>query len=64
MLSLVVAIVVMLIGSALCSSSEAAILSVPVLKTQQLAESKKPAALALLAIVTDRGGWDLGGWVG
>ena len=50
MLSLVVAIVVMLIGSALCSSSEAAILSVPVLKTQQLAESKKPAALALLAI--------------
>lgn len=50
MLSLLIAIIVMLIGSALCSSSEAAILSVPVLKTQQLAETQKPAALALLAI--------------
>lgn len=50
MLSLVIAIVVMLIGSALCSGSEVALLSVPVLKAQQLAESKKPAALALLAI--------------
>lgn len=50
MLSLIAAILVMLVGSALCSSSEAALLSVPVLKAQQLAESKKPAALALLAI--------------
>ncbi|MEB3289417.1 MAG: hemolysin family protein [Leptolyngbya sp.] len=50
MLSLVIAIVVMLVGSALCSGSEVALLSVPILKAQQLAESKKPAALALLAI--------------
>ena len=50
MLSLVAAILVMLVGSALCSGSEAALLSVSVLKAQQLAESKKPAALALLSI--------------
>jgi CBS domain containing-hemolysin-like protein len=50
MLSLAIAILIMLIGSALCSGSEAALLSVPLLKAQQLAESKKPAALALLAI--------------
>ncbi|MFH7242771.1 MAG: hemolysin family protein [Spirulina sp.] len=50
MLSLVIAIVVMLVGSALCSGSEVALLSVPILKAQQLAESKKPPALALLAI--------------
>lgn len=50
MLSLVVAIVVMLVGSALCSSSEAALLSVPVLKAQQLAATQTPGALVLLAI--------------
>jgi len=50
MLNLAIAILVMLIGSALCSGCEAAILSVPVLKARQLAESKKPAAVALLAI--------------
>ncbi|WP_198806236.1 hemolysin family protein [Leptolyngbya sp. BL0902] len=50
MLSLVLAILVMLVGSALCSSSEVALLSIPVLKVQQLAETQKPAALALLAI--------------
>lgn len=50
MLNLAIAILVMLIGSALCSGCEAAILSVPVLKARQLAESKKPAAIALLAI--------------
>lgn len=50
MLSLIAAIFVMLVGSALCSGSEAALLSVPILKAQQLAESKKPAALALLTI--------------
>ncbi|MBD2105692.1 hemolysin family protein [Nodosilinea sp. FACHB-13] len=50
MLTLAIAIVTMLIGSALCSCSEAALLSVPVLKAQQLAESKKPAAITLLAI--------------
>ncbi|MFQ4139445.1 hemolysin family protein [Nodosilinea sp. PGN35] len=50
MLTLAIAILIMLIGSALCSCSEAALLSVPVLKAQQLAESKKPAAITLLAI--------------
>ncbi len=50
MLSLATAIVIMLLGSALCSGSEAAILSVSLLKAQQLAESKKPAAIALLFI--------------
>jgi len=50
MLTLAISILAMLIGSALCSCSEAALLSVPVLKAQQLAESKKPAAITLLAI--------------
>ncbi|MEB3313282.1 MAG: hemolysin family protein [Cyanobacteriota bacterium] len=50
MLSLATAIVIMLLGSALCSGSEAAILSVSLLKAQQLAESRKPAAIALLSI--------------
>jgi CBS domain containing-hemolysin-like protein len=50
MLTLAIAILIMLTGSALCSSSEAALLSVPLLKAQQLAESKKPAAVMLLAI--------------
>ncbi|HSM80448.1 MAG TPA: hemolysin family protein [Nodosilinea sp.] len=50
MLTLAIAILTMLIGSALCSCSEAALLSVPVLKAQQLAESKQPAAITLLAI--------------
>jgi CBS domain containing-hemolysin-like protein len=50
MLSLVIAILVMLTGSAFCSASEAALLSVPMLKAQQLAESKRPAGIALLAV--------------
>ncbi len=50
MLSLAIAILIMLIGSAFCSGSEAALLSVPLLKAQQLAESKKPAAIKLLAV--------------
>ncbi|MEA5451326.1 hemolysin family protein [Leptolyngbya sp. CCNP1308] len=50
MLTLAIAILIMLLGSALCSGSEAALLSVPTLKAQQLAESKKPAAITLLAI--------------
>ncbi|MBJ7901641.1 MAG: DUF21 domain-containing protein [Cyanobacteria bacterium RI_101] len=50
MLTLAVAILIMLLGSALCSGAEAALLSVSLLKAQQLAESRKPAALTLLAI--------------
>lgn len=50
MLNLAIAILVILMGSALCSCSEAALLSVPLLKAQQLAETKKPAAITLLAV--------------
>ncbi|MGF1571306.1 MAG: hemolysin family protein [Nodosilinea sp.] len=50
MLNLALAILIMLLGSALCSGSEAALLSVSILKVQQLAQTKKPPALALLAI--------------
>ncbi|AZB71659.1 hemolysin family protein [Synechococcus elongatus] len=50
MLSLAIATLVVLIGSALCSASEAALLSLPLIRVRQLAESRRPAALALLAI--------------
>ncbi|MGF1457539.1 MAG: hemolysin family protein [Leptolyngbyaceae cyanobacterium] len=40
----------MLIGSAICSGTETALLSVSVLKARQLAQSRKPRALALLSI--------------
>ncbi|PZO42894.1 MAG: HlyC/CorC family transporter [Shackletoniella antarctica] len=50
MLNLAIAILIMLLGSALCSGIETALLSVPLLKARQLAQSKQPAALALYAI--------------
>ena len=50
MLNLAIAISIMLLGSALCSGIETALLSVPLLKARQLAQSKQPAALALYAI--------------
>jgi CBS domain containing-hemolysin-like protein len=50
MLNLAIAILVMLLGSALCSGTETALLSVPLLKARQLAQSKQPAALALYTI--------------
>jgi CBS domain containing-hemolysin-like protein len=50
MISLIVAVIFVLSGSAICSSSEAAILSVSLIRVRQLAQSKKPAALALLKI--------------
>jgi CBS domain containing-hemolysin-like protein len=50
MLQLAIAIFIMLAGSALCSGTETALLSVPLLKARQLAQSNKPAALALYAI--------------
>ncbi|MGD1862226.1 MAG: hemolysin family protein [Leptolyngbyaceae cyanobacterium] len=40
----------MLIGSAICSGTETALLSIPIFKARQLAQSKKPRALALLSI--------------
>jgi len=50
MLVLVVAVLIVISGSALCSSVEAALFSVSTLKARQLAQSKNPAAVALLAI--------------
>jgi len=50
MLVLVVAVLIVVSGSALCSSVEAALFSVSTLKARQLAQSKNPAAVALLAI--------------
>ncbi|MBD2135795.1 HlyC/CorC family transporter [Sphaerospermopsis sp. FACHB-1094] len=50
MLQLVITVCVLLLGSALCSATETALLSVPTLRVRQLAEFKKPAVVALLAI--------------
>ncbi|MBE9007438.1 HlyC/CorC family transporter [Fortiea sp. LEGE XX443] len=50
MLQLVTTVFVVLLGSALCSSIETALFSVSVLRVKQLAQSKTPAAVALLAI--------------
>jgi CBS domain containing-hemolysin-like protein len=50
MFALILVVIVVLSGSAFCSASEAAILSIPPIKVRQLAQSKKPAALALANI--------------
>lgn len=50
MLQLVTTVCVVILGSALCSSVETALFSVSVLRVKQLAQSKTPAAIALLAI--------------
>ncbi|GAB4227505.1 MAG: hemolysin family protein [Stanieria sp.] len=50
LITLILAVVIVISGSAICSASEAAILSVPLIRVRQLAQSKKPAALALLGI--------------
>lgn len=50
MLALIIAVVIVILGSAICSGSETALLSVPLIKVRQLAQSKKPSALALLGI--------------
>lgn len=52
-MSLAIAVLVVLICSGLCSLVEAALFSVPIIKARQLAESKKPSALALLKIRED-----------
>lgn len=52
MLALVIVVVIVILGSALCSGSETALLSVPLIKVRQLAQSRKPSALALLGIRT------------
>jgi CBS domain containing-hemolysin-like protein len=50
MLILVVSVLSVLLGSALCSGSEAALLSVPIVRARQLAETGSKRGLALLAI--------------
>ena len=50
MSALIIAVIVVIIGSAICSGAETALLSVSTIRVRQLAQSKKPAALALLAI--------------
>lgn len=48
--TLLLAVLVVLLSSALCSGTEAALFSVSIVKVRQLAESKTRAALALLRI--------------
>lgn len=50
MLSLILAPLIVILGSALCSGSEAALFSVSPVKARQLAESKVPGGSALLRI--------------
>ncbi|KPQ37766.1 MAG: hemolysin-related protein [Phormidesmis priestleyi Ana] len=51
MIQLAIAVFIILIGSALCSGAEAALLSVPLLKVKQFVQDKpSPSAIALLSI--------------
>ena len=50
MLELVIAIGIVLLSSAICSGSEAALFSVPIVKVRRLAQSNRSEALALLSI--------------
>ena len=50
MLLLLVTIGIVLLSSAVCSGSEAALFSVPIVKARRLAQSNRPEALALLSI--------------
>ena len=50
MLQLLIIVIFVISGSALCSGIEAALFSVSTLKVRQLAQSKNPSAVALLAI--------------
>ena len=50
MLVLLIAIGIVLLSSAICSGSEAALFSVPIVKVRRLAQSKRPGAQALLSI--------------
>jgi CBS domain containing-hemolysin-like protein len=50
MLALIIAVVILLSGSAFCSGAEAALLSISPIKVKQLAQSKKKSALALANI--------------
>jgi CBS domain containing-hemolysin-like protein len=50
MLAIILIVIFILLGSAFSSASEAALLSVSPVRVRQLAQSKKPAALALVSI--------------
>lgn len=50
MLALIIVVTVVLLGSAFCSGTETALLSISPIKVRQLAQSKQPAALALASI--------------
>ncbi|MDB9372986.1 hemolysin family protein [Nodularia sphaerocarpa] len=50
MLQLVIIVLVVILGSALCSCTETALFSVSPLRVRQLAQSNNPSAVALLAI--------------
>ena len=50
MVQLIFVMLSVILGSAVCSGAETALLSVPIMRVRQLAESKKPAAIALLSI--------------
>ena len=50
MLQIVFTVLVVILGSAICSGTETAILSVPVLRVRQLAQSGQKSAIALLKI--------------
>lgn len=50
MLEILAVILVVLLGSAICSCSEAALFSVPLVKVRQLSQSNNPSAIALQAI--------------
>lgn len=50
MLALIVVVTVVLFGSAFCSGTETALLSISPIRVRQLAQSKKPSALALASI--------------
>ncbi|AFY50954.1 CBS domain-containing protein [Nostoc sp. PCC 7524] len=50
MLQLITTVIVVILGSALCSSVETALFSVSTLRVRQLAQSNNPSASALLAI--------------
>ncbi|MCU0533831.1 MAG: hemolysin family protein [Hydrococcus sp. Prado102] len=50
MTELILAVLMVISGSALCSGVEAAVLSVPILKVRQLAQSNRRSAVTLLSI--------------
>ena len=50
MLAIVIAILIVILGSAFCSATETALLSISPIRVRQLAQSKKPATLALAGI--------------